>query len=214
MSCSFTKVIIIGSGGHSKVIKDIFESSSNYEIIRCTLEDINCEKITGISEKEHGSNLQRLYDEGIRDVFVAIGDNKLRAKIGDYVQEMGFKLVNAISNFTCISPTAKFGKGVAIMPGAVINADVVIEDNVIINTGVTIDHDCLIGESSHIAPGCNLSGKVQVGHGVFLGTGCRVIDKISIGEWTIVGAGAAVVKDLPGYCTAVGVPAKVIKNLK
>ena len=39
-----------------------------------------------------------------------------------------------------------------------------------------------------------------------------MIDKVSVGAWTIVGAGAAVVRDLPANVTAVGVPARVIKQ--
>lgn len=209
-----SKIIVIGSGGHAKVVRDILSSRNEFETVSCTLEDINNKEITGLYNRDENSKLADLFQQGIKNVIVGIGDNKLRKKIADYLKKTGFNLVNAVSDFTYISHSVKIGNGVVIMPGAVINADAVIEDNVIINTGATVDHDCIIGEGSHIAPGCNLSGKVQLGQGVFLGTGCRIIDKISIGEWTIVGAGASVVKDLPSNCTAVGVPAKVIKNLK
>ena len=46
---------------------------------------------------------------------------------------------------------------------------------------------------------------------MYVGTGAKIINQLSIGENTIVGAGAVVVKSLPANCTAVGVPANVIK---
>jgi len=76
----------------------------------------------------------------------------------------------------------------------------------------TIDHDCHIFEHAYISPGCNLSGRVTIGTGAFLGTGAVVLPQISIGEWSIVGAGAVVTKDIPPRVTAVGVPARVIKQ--
>jgi acetyltransferase EpsM len=41
------------------------------------------------------------------------------------------------------------------------------------------------------------------------GAGAVIIPNIKIGEWSIVGAGATVIHDLPSYCNAVGVPAKI-----
>ena len=60
-------------------------------------------------------------------------------------------------------------------------------------------------------PACNISGEVNVAGGVYCGTGVKIINLISIGEHAIIGAGAVVAKPLPANCTAVGVPAKVIK---
>jgi UDP-perosamine 4-acetyltransferase len=57
-----------------------------------------------------------------------------------------------------------------------------------------------------------LGGNVVVGEGAFLGVGTMVIPGIRIGRWSVVGAGAVVTKDLPDDCTAVGVPARVIKT--
>jgi acetyltransferase-like isoleucine patch superfamily enzyme len=47
-----------------------------------------------------------------------------------------------------------------------------------------------------------------------MGTNSTVIQGVSVGEHTIIGAGAVAVRDLPARCTAVGVPARVIKNQK
>lgn len=79
-----------------------------------------------------------------------------------------------------------------------------------INTGASIDHDNDIGDFVHIAPNATLCGHVTVGEGTFVGVGANVIPGVTIGKWCIIGA--VVVEDVPDYCTAVGVPAKIISS--
>lgn len=51
----------------------------------------------------------------------------------------------------------------------------------------------------------------MVGARTWIGIGAVVSNNLEIGSDCMIGAGAAVVRDLPGKCTAVGVPARVIK---
>jgi len=206
-------VIIIGSGGHAKVIIDILRSSKLCEPIGLTGTDSNLKTIMGLPVIGDDSVLPQIYAEGVKYAFVAIGDNKKREEISDHIKELGLRLINAISPYSYVSSSVELGEGIAIMPGAVINAESAVEDNAIINTGATIDHDCIIGSSSHVAPGCNIAGNVRIGRGVFLGIGCKVIPKMSIGDWTTLGAGSVVVEDLPSHAVAFGVPAKMVKKL-
>ena len=60
-------------------------------------------------------------------------------------------------------------------------------------------------------PGVNISGEVYVHECVYVGTGAKLINQLEIGSHTVIGAGAVVTKSLPVNCTAVGVPAKIIK---
>ena len=53
--------------------------------------------------------------------------------------------------------------------------------------------------------------KIKIGHDVFVGANVTVLDGVSIGNGAVIGAGAVVVKDIPDYAVAVGVPAKVVK---
>ena len=81
----------------------------------------------------------------------------------------------------------------------------------ILNLGCTVGHDTIIGAYSAFMPSVNISGEVNIKEGVYVGTGAKIINQITIGEKTIIGAGAVVAKKLPSNCTAVGVPARVIK---
>ncbi|EPF2243987.1 CatB-related O-acetyltransferase [Citrobacter werkmanii] len=50
-----------------------------------------------------------------------------------------------------------------------------------------------------------------IGHDVWIGTGVTVLRGVRIGNGAIIGANAVVTKDIPDFCVAVGVPARVIK---
>jgi UDP-perosamine 4-acetyltransferase len=169
-------------------------------------------RCVGIPVLRGDENLLHLREAGYAKLFVAIGSNKLRARLATIAIDQGYELVNAISPRAIISPSVHMGSGVAVMAGAIINADAKIGDLAIINTGATIDHDCQIGESAHIAPQCGLAGNVLVGNFSFLGIGCKIIPEISIGDNVTVGAGSIVICDIASSVTAVGAPAHVIQN--
>jgi UDP-perosamine 4-acetyltransferase len=201
-------LIVIGDGGHAKVVIDILFSQNQYKIVGCTSSNLDTKNVMGVAVIGDDSVLPELYKQGVHHAFVAIGDNKKRKHLTDEVSGYGYHIVNVISPKSHISSSIKLGKGIVIMPGAIINADTIVGDNVIVNTGATIDHDCLIEANVHVAPGCHLAGNVTVGDGAFLGVGCQVIPKIKIGEWSVVGAGAVVIKNIPPGVTAFGIPAR------
>jgi UDP-perosamine 4-acetyltransferase len=168
------------------------------------------EQCLGVPVLHGDENLARLRAEGYTRAFIAIGSNRLRARLGQTARDLGYELVNAISPRAVLSPSARLGSGIAVMAGAVVNADAAIADFVIINTGATVDHDCIIGAAAHLAPQCALAGNVAVGAGSFLGIGSKVIPGITIGEQATIGAGGVVIGDIVSGATAVGIPAKIL----
>lgn len=205
------KLVIVGAGGHARSVMDIALQNSDYEILGCI--DSVAGEVLGKPILGKDEDLGDFFAQGVRHIFVAIGDNSLRDRLYDRAISIGFEPVNIISHYAVVSPRAQLGKGICVMPGAVVNVNTVIEDNCIINTRCSIDHDCHIGKSSHIAPGVTLSGTVKIGDGVHVGTGASLIDKVSIGDWSYIGGGAVVVGDIPSGVMAFGVPAKVIRKL-
>lgn len=204
------KIVIVGAGPHSEVIIDLLEQMGQYEIVGLT-DEIEGE-VLGYPILGTDEVLAELHRNNVEYAFPAVGDNRIRRKLFQKLEKIGLEIPNAISPHALISRYAQFQRGIAVMPGAVINAQARIGDGVIVNTKASVDHDCEIGEFSHIAPGCSISGSTKIGGGCFLGTGTSVIDRIHIGENTSVGAGAVVVRDLPDNCKAVGVPAHVIAD--
>ncbi|WP_343698777.1 acetyltransferase [Caulobacter sp.] len=201
-------VVIIGGGGHAKVVIESLRAMG--EAIAAIVDaDPTPRTVLGVPVVGDDLALAGLKEQGLSKLFVAIGDNRLREKLGRKAREQGFSLVNAIHPSAVVSPSAILGEGVAVMAGAAINADSRIGDLAIVNTGAIVDHDCVLGASCHIGPATALAGGVNLGERAFLGVGARAIPGVTIGADTIVGAGGVVVRDLPDAVLAVGVPAKI-----
>lgn len=77
--------------------------------------------------------------------------------------------------------------------------------------GTIVHPDCVIGNDVMIHSGVTLSTS-QVGNKVRICTGAKIINKVKIGNNVRIGANAVVLCDLPDDCTAVGVPARIIKH--
>ena len=208
------RVVILGGGGHAKVVIDILEQAGGFDIAGFISPDARPEEICGYRRLGSDAILEEILRTGVQSAFVAIGDNQLRSERIAGLRRQGFTLVNAISPAATISRYATLCTGIAVMPGAVINAGSLIQDGAIVNTNASVDHDCVIGACAHLAPGATLAGWVHLGDGAFLGTGASVIPKISIGRWTTVGAGAVVVSDLPDHVVAMGVPATIHRSTR
>lgn len=206
------KIVVVGAGGHARSVCDVLLDEGRHEVLGL-LDPRATQGFLGLPILGGDEQLEALLRAGqAQGVHVALGDNRVRMRILQKAVAMGYTAVNAISPHAVVSRFATLGQGVAAMPGAVVGVCAAVGDGCILNTNSSIDHDVRLGGYCHIAPGVAVSGGVTVGEGTFLGVGARVIDGIAIGAWTMVGGGAAVIRDLPDHCTAVGVPARVIKR--
>ena len=202
-------VVIIGSGGHAKVVIELIRAEGRYQVKGCTGLGESGFVLGDVPILGTDSVLPAMLANGAKKAFVAIGDNHLRLRLLAQVLEMGFELINAVSPNAVVSPSATLGRGIAIMAGAIINASAEIGDGAIINTNAGVDHDCRIGRGAHIGPGSTLAGNVEIGCESFLGARTCVIPGVRIGSRAIVGAGSVVVRDVPDDVTAMGVPARI-----
>ena len=205
-------VVVIGAGGHAKVVVELIRAQGRYEVVGCTDPAPARGDVVGAPILGSDDILPDLYAQGVRHCFVALGDNPLRMKVARQVTSLGFELVNAVSPNAIVSPTARLGHGVAVMAGAVINAATVVEDLAIINTHSVVDHDCQIGEAAHVAPRATLAGGVRIGPLAFVGAGATIVPGVSVGESSIIGAGATVISNLGPNLVAVGVPARAVQR--
>ncbi len=125
--------------------------------------------------------------------------------------ELGFEYVNLVHPNVRMSRYVKMGAGNIICAGNILTVNITIGNHVILNLDCTVGHDAIIKDHCTVLPSVNLSGNTMLSEGCLMGTNSAAIEGISVGEWSIVGAGAMLTKDVPAHCTAVGVPAKVIK---
>ena len=147
-------------------------------------------------------------------VAVSIGLPKIKKIVLDKIHNKNVSFPTLIHPSVIIGDPkyVEIGKGCIICAGVIITTNITIKDYVILNLQCTVGHDVVIKNYSAFMPACNISGEVCIDEGVYCGTGVKIINQTSIGEYSIIGAGAVVTKPIPGHCTAVGVPAKPIKN--
>lgn len=207
------KIAVIGKGGHSKVIKDIILSNQEYEIVGY-LDDLY-EDFTTIDGMYYGpirlaQNLIHIIED-IRFV-IAIGNNGVRKAIAKQLGLTDDFYATLIHSHAVVSPSATIGKGTVVMASAVINADARIGKHAIINTKAVVEHDSKISDFVHISPNATLTGAVTVGEGTHIGAGAVMIPNVQVDEWSVIGAGATIIHNIPANCTAVGVPAKIVRK--
>jgi sugar O-acyltransferase (sialic acid O-acetyltransferase NeuD family) len=191
-------VIILGAGGHSKVLIEMLKRNGT-EIIGIV--DPAFRKNTYINDvpvigddscvENHPADKIRL----INGVGSIPGQNK-RISIANTFRIKGYRFARVVDLNSCVASDAKLSEGVQIMPGVVIQPGVSIGPDTIVNTGVNIDHDCKIGSNVHIAPGATLCGNVIVHDEVHIGSGTTVIQSVEIGKNCIIGAGSLVLVDV------------------
>ena len=109
----------------------------------------------------------------------------------------------------------KWLTGIEIHPGATIGKGLFIDHGL----GVVIGETSIIGDNVTIFQGVTLGGRgnetTKQRHptlcdGVMIAAGAKVLGPITIGKEAKVGANAVVLKDVPAYATAVGIPARII----
>jgi UDP-perosamine 4-acetyltransferase len=202
-----SRIVVIGASGHAKVVIDILRDAGE-QVECCVGTADSADTCVGAPVLRGDEHLPALRAAGLSRAIVAIGSNEVRERLARAVESAGFELASAVSPRAVISPSAKLGRGVAVMPGVIVGAETIVEDLAILNTGATIDHDCRVGRAAHVAPRCALAGRVEVGAGSLLGVGCSVVPGVRIGRGATVGAGGVVTSDVPDGVTVVGVPAR------
>jgi len=114
-----------------------------------------------------------------------------------------------------ISQRSRKSTGIEIHPGAKIGRRLVIDHGM----GVVIGETAEIGDDVLIYQGVTLGGTGKdvgkrhptIGNNVLIGSGAKVLGPFMVGDNSRIAANAVVLKEIPPNCTAVGVPARVVK---
>lgn len=118
-----------------------------------------------------------------------------------------------------ISQLGRFLTGIEIHPGAKIGMGTLIDHG----SGVVIGETSVIGDRVTIYQGVTIGATGNekqfkrhptLGNDIVVGSGAKILGPINIGDHCKIGANSVVLKDMPSYTTAVGIPAKIKYNRK
>jgi len=176
-----SKIIIVGAGGHGKVVCDAILAQNQYEIVGFLdgTVAIGSEITKKFKVLETPENITKLTDAA--EYFIlAIGNNKIRAKFFELSQKI-FKPAIIIHPSAVIGLEVHIAEGSVVLGNAVINAFSSIGKNTIINSGTVVDHECKIGNHIHLSIGTIVGSNSEIAdyHTSSIGARIESFSKIS-----------------------------------
>jgi len=154
------------------------------------------------------------FEDADPDVVLAIcgiGNNEARAKVTRKAEGLGFEFINAVHPSVSMGDTVELSRGDVVTAGNILTCNIKVGNHVFINLDCTVGHDTIFEDYVNLSPGVHISGNCTLLEGSHIYTGAVLIRGVTIGKWAVIGAGAVVLKDVPDYAVAVGVPAIVKK---
>lgn len=205
------RIVLLGAAGHGRDVLDAARAQG-----RCVVGFLDD------NERLHGTivngipvlgGLEWLLEHRDVQVIPTVDNPAAKRKFAEFFERNRTAVAPPIIHpHAYVSRDAQVGDGTIILMGSSIQPQVKIGHHVSISTLNTLGHDVIAEDFVSTHPGVQIGGEVTLGMGSFIGMGATILPRVKIGEWTTVGAGAVVIGDLPAYCTAVGVPARVIKR--
>ena len=151
------KILIVGAGGHCKVVIDTIEEINKiertYEIVGVLDDNKEIKNVLNYPILGEIESLKN-FDENVV-YHIAIGHNELREKV--YKNNKNRVAITLKHPSSIVSKYAIIESGSYVGAGAIINAGAYIGMGTLVNTGSIIEHDAAVGEFAH------LSYKVLVG---------------------------------------------------
>ena len=144
------KLLILGAGEYSTVIKEIAEEFGYFQSIDF-LDDSYCSENPKYHENSIGkiSDMDKLakdYEYGI----VAIGNPEVRLNLTEKLESLGYRIPILVSLRSFVSKSAHLEKGVVIEPLATVHSNSFIGTASYISSGAVVNHNAIVSSGCHI----------------------------------------------------------------
>lgn len=136
------RLVILGAGGYANTVRDVAEQL-NYEIVAMLDDKLSKQPLASFID----------YIAPDTSFIPAFGNNEFRLSWCDRIIQADGQLAILIHPSAYVSPKARIGEGVTVLPHAIVNTGTIVNRGCIINIGAIIDHDCVIEDGVHICLG-------------------------------------------------------------
>jgi len=203
MSQSQSPLVLLGAGGHAKVLSAAARACGRRIVGVCDPQlarsgDVSWQGAPVLGDDNALMSLDATHIELLLGVGPLVGTNS-RTLLHRRLAQAGFRFARLVHPAAWVADDVILAEGVQVMAGAVVQPGCSIGKHCVVNTGATVDHDCVLGDDVHIAPGSTVCGGVRVEDGVFIAAGAVIGPGICLGSGSVIGAGAVVLDDVaPG----------------
>ncbi len=207
------KLIVYGHGKFAEYVRYVFTNDSEYNVIGFCLESSYLDKLNITKDKNeilNFDNLEENYSPDQYDLFIAVGNDKIRERLFLSGKKKGFFMANYISTKTILWENLSLGQNVFISEDTGIQPFVKIGDNTII-IGAKIGHHSIVGANSLLSTTI-IGANVKIGNNCFLGINSSVKPNIEIGERNIIGMGSIITKNT-GELEVFSMPAAIKRKV-
>lgn len=141
-----SNLLILGAGGHGKVVKEVAEAMGIYA------------RIDFLDDADGNGTVGKIADYinlvgNYKYAFVGIGNNNFRKQMLEKLENAGYEIPTLIHPRAYISPSCSIGGGSVVEPMAVVNAGASVGKGCIISVGSIVDHDSVIEDCVHVNAG-------------------------------------------------------------
>jgi UDP-perosamine 4-acetyltransferase len=194
------KLILLGAGGHAKVVLEAL-NSSGITPAACLDPDARLHGTALLGVPVEGGD-ERLAGHPPASAALVLGvgaprPGKLRKALFERYRAQGYAFPPVVAASALCAESVTLGAGAQVLTRAVVHPGSSVGENAIVNTGAIVEHDCAVGAHAHIAPGVVLCGGVRVGAEAFVGAGAVLLPGVRVGRGALVAAGVVVRKDVP-----------------
>ena len=204
-------VVVLGSGGHAKVVIDILRAMGGFDILGCIADDTDPDRlVSGVPIIGRAERVESLAGEG-HCAAIGVGgwtDNRDRIEVFERAVANSVEIVTAVHPRAHVSPSAAIGRGSVILPGATICTEARVGENVIIYTNSSVDHESQVQDHVLISAGVSIGAHATIERAVVVAIGATVASRVTVGRESLVAAGATVIDDVPKGASVRGVPAR------
>ena len=184
-------LLIIGAGGHGKVVAEAAELENKYSKIDFLDDNINGDKIYDFHVVGKIKDYKKVKDK-YKYAFVAIGNNKVRLDLIDELIKEGFIVPSIVPPRATVSKYSKLNFGTIVLSGSIVNVNCSIGKGCILNINSTLDHDSVLEDGVHISSGTVIRSMVKIGELSTIREGACITQGKVIEKNTVINPGIVI----------------------